>query len=91
MAVRSSVLTVGTTAAQIAPGTDTDNPGYRDVAVQNTSQVTIYLGGSDVTSTTGFPLAPGAGLTFDDVQPGSRPFAVVASGSATLAVLEVGV
>jgi hypothetical protein len=91
MAVRSSVVTVTTSPTPIASGQDNDNPGYRDVAIQNTSQVTIYLGGTDVTASDGFPLAPGAGLTLDDVQPGSRPHAVVATGTATLAVLEVGV
>lgn len=91
MATRSSIITVGTTPTRLAPGPDTDNPGYRDLAIQNTSQVIVYLGGTDVTTATGFPLAAGASLTLDDVQPGSLPYAIVATGTATLALLEVGV
>lgn len=91
MATRSSIITVTTTATRLAPGSDTDNPGYRDLAIQNTSAVTIYLGGADVTTATGFPLVAGASLTLDDVQPGSLPHAIVATATATLALLEVGV
>lgn len=91
MATRSSIITIGTTATRVAITSDTDNPGYRDLAIQNTSQVVVYLGGPDVTSSTGFPLSAGASLTFDDVQPGSLPHAIVATGTATLALLEVGV
>lgn len=91
MATRSSVVNVGTTATRLALGSDGDNPGYRDLAIQNTSQVVVYLGGPDVTTANGFPLAVGASLILDDVQPGSLPHALVATGVATLALLEVGV
>lgn len=92
MATRSSIITIGTTATPLLPGTDTDsNRGHRDVALQNTSAVTIYLGGPGVTTATGFPLAAGASLTLDAVQPDSLPLAIVTTGTATIAVLEVGV
>lgn len=92
MATRSSIITVGTTPTALLPGTDADsNRGHRDVALQNTSAVPIYLGGPGVTTATGFPLAAGAFITLDAVQPDSLPLAVVATDTATIAVLEVGI
>lgn len=91
MAVRSNVVTVGTTPVVVAPAPDGDNRAGRDVAVQNVGSVTVFLGSSTVTTTTGFPLAAGAGMTLNDVTADSLPFAVAASGTGSLAVLEVGV
>lgn len=56
------------------------------LTLMNNSSVTIYLGHSAVTTSTGMPLAPGASFS-DNVQ--STPYyCIVASGTAELRVLE---
>jgi len=52
----------------------------------NNSNVTIYLGGSAVTTSTGIPLLPGASFT-DDIGHATY-YCIVASGTADLRVLE---
>lgn len=91
MAVRSSVVTVTITATQFVSGTDTDDTAGRDVIVTNTGAATVYLGGDDVTSATGYPLTAGSTLTFDAPSLASIPFALVDVGTGSLAVLEVRV
>lgn len=92
MAVRSRVVTVTTTATVLVPSLDQDsNTAYRDIAVTNGSAATVYLGGPDVTQANGFPLAPGAGISLDRVTGESLPYALVATGTASVAVLELGV
>lgn len=66
---------------------------HRQMAVlKNTGTQTIFIGGSDVdTSTNGYPLAAGEVLTIsgENVNPaGKQLYAIVASGTANLAILE---
>lgn len=92
MAVRSRIVTVTTTASPLISDNDRDsNPGYRDVAVNNTSGVTVLIGGPDLTVGNGFPIAAGAALSFDAVAADSIPYVLVATGTADVAVLELGV
>jgi hypothetical protein len=56
------------------------------VAVTNTGATAVVLGGPDVTSATGIPLAAGATLPLGGV-PCSPLWAVTASGSSTVALL----
>ena len=92
MAVRSSIVTVGTTPTALTPGADADENGtYRDVALANTGLATVYLGGPTVTTANGFPLGAGAGLSLDALPITSPVYAIVGSGTVTVAVLEVGV
>ena len=90
MAVRSNVVTVGTTATTLLTGMDTDT-NQRDAIVRNGSAVTVYVGGEDVSLVAGFPLDPGQSLVFTDVQVGNLPFGIVAVGSTTVNVLQLGV
>lgn len=92
MAQRSAIVTVTTTATLLITGTDTDStPSRRSVVVKNTGAATVFIGGSGVTTATGFPLAVGDTLTFQDIPPDSWPYGRVASGTVTVAVLQVGV
>lgn len=91
MAVRSSVVTVGTTPTALVPGGDADGLASRDVILLNSSAVTVYIGGEDVDTATGFPVAAGGSVAFDDARPDSLPFAVVSIGTAQINVLEVKV
>lgn len=90
MASSAAVVTVGTTVTALASNAETDYATGRAVAVKNTGATTCYLGGSGVTSATGYPLAAGETLAYDAL-PGDVVYAVCASGSTTVAVLQVGV
>lgn len=72
------------TTATLAPGSALSN--RTTVTLYNASDVTIYIGGSGVTTANGLPLAPGASFT-DDVR-ASPYYCRVASGTADLRVLE---
>ena len=90
MAVASAQVSVTTTATEVAtPLGDTGGAG-QDVLVKNpTGGATVYLGGSGVTTSNGFPLEAGAAVTArifgDDILYGR-----VASGTQTVYVLRVG-
>lgn len=87
MAVTASAITVGTTATLLS-GTDL---GHRlSFAIRNTGTVTIYLGGPNVTTASGYPLDAGQSLGLDlRDQSGSAEevYGIVSSGSSTARVL----
>ena len=93
MAVRSSVVAVGTTPTPLTPGADSDENGtYRDVALTNTDALaTVYLGGPTVTTANGFPLEAGTGRAFDALSVTSPVYGIVATDTVNVAVLEVGI
>jgi hypothetical protein len=76
---------VGTAATQL---TTSDADGYGSVIVQNVGSASVFLGGSGVTTLNGFELKSGASFTADLA--GEQLFAVAASGSVAVHVLEVG-
>jgi hypothetical protein len=104
MSVSSTVVPVGAvTAVRLSPNS-TDRLAGASVAVYNSSTtITVRLGGSDVTTSTGFPLAPGEKLTIDlagDRTPssGGAPtnvdealWAIAESGTVNVNVLAAGV
>ena len=96
MAVEHARVTVGATATLLSTTVvqDTGLPVVRHTtSVQNPtgSGKTVYLGGAGVTSTDyGFALAEGSDWT-TDLQPGEAMYGVVASATATVNVLRVGV
>lgn len=99
MALASKNITVTTTATALNPlSEDTADGGLlqgNSVLITNTSSVTVYIGGSDVTadaaaSTGGKPLAAGAELPAT-VGPGEVIYGRVASGSQVVNVLRQGV
>lgn len=65
---------------------------YAKVYVRNTGGSTVYLGGSTVTTSTGFPLAASTTFPLDlNVTDDGDLYAIVADGgSTTVAVLETG-
>lgn len=81
--VTSTAVTCATTATAAPASVLTDRT---TATFYNNSSVTIYLGGSAVTTANGLPLLPGASFT-DDVK-GTAYYCRVASGTAELRVLE---
>ncbi len=81
MAVSAEAVSVGTTATALNDGT----PGRVIVAVP-TGGSTVYVGGSDVDATDGFPLAADAQVEIT-VESGEIVYAVVASSTQAVNVL----
>jgi len=81
--VVSTAITCATTAtaAPTTPSTDRTT-----LTMYNNSSVTIYIGGSGVTTSNGIPLLPGASFT-DNTQRGAY-YCRVASGTADLRIME---
>lgn len=97
MAIQGLQVTVGTTATLLsATSAFTDSVAYnqngQSLLVQNPSTtVTVYLGGSNVTSSIyGYSLAPGATMSIDLSQ-SENLYAAVASGTQSVNVLRKGV
>lgn len=80
-----------TTTAQALTGTDSDNLIGSGICVKNTGATTCYIGGSDVTSANGYPLAAGEAFAADSATGGDVLYARTASGTTTVAVLRSGV
>lgn len=88
MAVLSRAVTVGTTATRL----DSDEGGQASQAfsMKNIGSATVYLGGPDVTTANGAPLAAGEWFAADlakyDVM-----YGIVATGTQACRVIEVSV
>lgn len=86
MSVSASATTTTSTATLLASG-PSDTNSESDVLIYNESDATVYLGGSDVTTAIGFPVASGGTvgvvLRFRD-----ELYGIVASGSKSVRVLE---
>ena len=79
----SHLVSVGTTATLIV---DSDNKN-RDVYIHNGGGAKIYIGGSAVTTSTGFHLANNESLSVF-LPLGEKMYAVVASGTNDINVLQ---
>ena len=92
MTAQANRVTVTTSATLLLTGTDTDsNAGYREAVIKNNGAVIVYLGGDNVTTAAGFPLAAGESLAMSQIQGDSLPYGIVATGTCEVAVLQVGV
>ena len=87
----ATVLTVTTTPVQLSLDPHTR---VQIIKNANATAVTVYLGGSDLTSantaTDGYPLAQNENIKIDQSQAGAvqtKLYAVTASGSVTMAIL----
>ena len=83
--MKTQTTTVTTTAQVLNPTPGTPGLSGQGIGVQNNGAVTAYLGGSDVTTANGWPLAPGATLPLGGSQV-STLWAVTASGTTTVAL-----
>lgn len=80
--MRSEVVTVGTTAILVIAADDK----YRQVTLHNAGGGKVYLGGSNVTSTTGVHLGNGESLTIE-VPIRETLYAISASGTNAVITL----
>lgn len=87
MAIVDTALVVGTTPTLVAnPGLNLMAEDVRWVDVHNTSAVTVYFGGPNVSTATGRPVAANADWSATLAQ-GDVLYAVVAAGTATINLL----
>lgn len=84
----SSVLTVTTTEIQAKVGA-ANLTGRQSLVLYNKSSVTVYYGPTGVSQTTGIPLLPNQILSMNFGE-GINVFLVVATGSASVIIQEVG-
>lgn len=87
MAVVAAQVAVSTTAALLSADAD---GGGTSVLVQAPAAAILYVGGSAVTSGTGFPIAAGASVSVDLPGPNDQLFGILSAGTGTASVLRVG-
>lgn len=89
MAITTGQVSVSSTATALTSGQTDDAATGFSIVLKNTGSTDVFLGGSGVTTATGFVLA--AGSTFSvDLGSGEQLFAVAAV-TGTVHVLRVGV
>ena len=81
-AVETSITTSETTIVT----TDGDSSS---LAIYNTGSVTVYLGGSGVSSAQGFPLLIGSTIIIS-IPSNTTVYGITASGTGTLRILATG-
>lgn len=86
MAISSNQVTVTTSATRLDPSTGVPTGA---VLVRNRGSAAVYLGGSNVTTANGFQLDAGESVPMD-IRSGDALYGVVASGTQTVHVLQVG-
>lgn len=91
MAVDSRAVTVTTTATKLDTQNEMDRKVGSAIVVSNTGSVTVYIGGPNVTTTSGIPLAAGGIFSDDGLIPGDDYYGVVASGSSSVVVVQRGI
>lgn len=90
MSVSSRAVTV-TTEPTLLDATGSDNAIDQSFSFHNGSAVTVYVGGSNVSTTNGAPVAANSWSPGIDLSSGDNVYAIVAAGTAEVRVLEVGV
>lgn len=82
MTVAASVISAATTATAL----HTADADGAEVALHNSGSATVFVGPSDLTTSTGFPLAAGATVSMR-LSPAEAIYGIVASGTEDVSVL----
>ena len=91
MAVSAQRVSVGTSATSLVPSVDADSAAGQSLAVKNLGAASVFLGGSGVTTAAGWEVAAGDPPVTVDLPPGSTLYGIVASGTVSVQVMQVGV
>lgn len=90
MAIQAAVVSVGTTPTRL-DALDTGYVGGTAIAVAVPADgVTVYLGGSNVSTGAGFPLTAGTSIAVD-LDGAEAIWAIVSSGTQSVNVLRQGI
>ena len=92
MALLSATHTASATASEIAQPVRSDRtPGVSSVEITNTGEETAYIGGAEITSTSGgIILEPGQSWYTPALSPHDAVYCCTASGSSVLYILWIG-
>jgi hypothetical protein len=92
MALSHSLVALNASTATIVTIPDSQEQDYSanlTISIQNVNTVVVYLGGSNVTSSSyGYALNPGSTFTAD-LSPNDEIYAIAASGTPNVAVIKV--
>lgn len=97
MALKSQVVAVTTTAAQLSLPDSDKRPGMTVAIAVPTGGVTVYVGGPDVSTANGWPIAAGTAFSLDLNTPGpgysdsADAVWLVSGGTQNVNVLAAGV
>lgn len=92
MSVKATAVSVTTSATRLDTVDDTaDRQAGQSCAVYNNGAVIVYLGGSDVATASGVPVAAGSWGPSFDLATGDGLYGIVGSGTCDVRVLETGV
>ena len=92
MAIKSQQVSVGLAAVSLTvqdTGTGQGQVGESVAVLNPSTSVTVYLGGTTVTTASGYGLAPGASLAVD-LAPGEGLYAIVAATTTSVHCLYQG-
>jgi hypothetical protein len=92
MALKSSAVSVGTTATRLDTADDTgDHAAGESLVFYNNGAQMIYIGGPDVSTSNGGPVAASSWSPAFDLSTGDVLYGIVASGTAEARVVESGI
>lgn len=92
MALKSSAVSVATTATRLDTADDTgDHTAGESLVFYNNGAATIFVGGSDVSPANGAPVAASSWSPAFDLSSGDAVYGIVATGTVEARVLESGV
>jgi hypothetical protein len=92
MAVKSRAVTVTTSATRLDSTTDQDAGGSgSSLAIYNASAATVYVGGSNVTTSIGVPIAATSWGPGFDLDVSDQLYGIVAASTSEVRVLETGI
>jgi hypothetical protein len=89
MTLNARRVSVGIAAIRL-DSADADSRADKSIAITNAGAAAVDLGGSDVTSGAGYSLAAGATITLD-LGSSEQLFAIAASGTVDVHVIETGI
>jgi hypothetical protein len=92
MAAKSRAVTVTTSATRLDSTTDQDAGGSgSSCAIYNASAAVVYVGGSNVTTSNGVPIAATSWGPSFDLDISDQIYGIVAASTSEVRVIELGV
>jgi hypothetical protein len=92
VAVKSRAVTVTTSATRLDGITDQDDAmSGQSIVIYNASAATVYVGGADVTTSNGAPVAATSWGPSFDLSISDQVYGIVAASTSEVRVLESGV
>lgn len=86
-----NAILVGTTPTRLDTAVEGGADGVSAIAIYNNGAATVYLGGADVTTTGGVPVAASSWGPGMDMLASEGLYGIVAAGTVEVRVLETGV